>query len=277
MLLSRNKNLRLLWGMLETANLLSLRLAWKNRAAVRSFPGEIFRCYMSLAKQDRWQCRNVFEIFPNSKAVRATIEHLPQAGMNSPPDDLTRLAFITKLLEPKTIFEIGTYRGRTALNFALNSPPDCTVYTLDLPVASKPGAIQRAYKADANLIGRSRPGIDYEGKDVSGKIVQLYGDSQTFDFLPFCGKMDLLFIDGAHDYEAVRVDTTNALRMLKPGGVILWDDFADYGDQNGVTRAVLSLIPGEEVIQVDHTHIALHRPKFANGSAAQGAQRKTVA
>jgi predicted O-methyltransferase YrrM len=277
MLLSRNKSLRLLWGVLETVNLLSLRLAWKNRAAVRKFPGEIFRCYMSLAKQDRWQCRSVFEIFPNSKAVRATIEHLPQAGMNTPPDDLARLAFITKLLEPKTIFEIGTFRGRTALNFALNSPPDCTIYTLDLPVASKPDAIQRACKADRNLIGRSRPGIDYEGKDVSGKIVQLYGDSQTFDFLPFWGKMDLVFVDGAHDYEAVRVDTTNALRMLKPGGVILWDDFADYGDQNGVTRAVLSLIPGEEVIQVDHTHIALHRPKFARESAVQRAQTKTVA
>ncbi len=269
MLLSRNKNLRLFWGALETANLLSLKLAWKNRADLRNFPGEIFRVYMSLAKRDRWQCRSVFEIFPNSKVVRATIEHSPQAGMYSRADDLTRLSFITKLLEPKTVFEIGTYRGRTALNFALNSPPDCTVYTLDLPPASKPEAMERACKADAKLIDRSRPGIDYEGTDVVGKIVQLYGDSRTFDFTPYWGKIDLLFVDGAHDYEAVRLDTKNGLRMLKPGGVILWDDFADYGDYNDVTRAVLSLIPGEEVIEVDHTHIALHRPKLAYGSAAQ--------
>jgi hypothetical protein len=38
--------------MLETMNLLTLRLALKQPSALRRFPGETFRAYMSLVKQD---------------------------------------------------------------------------------------------------------------------------------------------------------------------------------------------------------------------------------
>jgi len=260
MLLSKNKNLRLFCGVLETMNILSLKLAWKNPSNLCSFPGRMFRTYMSLVKQDKWLCKTVFEIFPGSEGVRVTFEHLKEPNINTPLDDLARLALITKLLEPKKVFEIGTFRGRTALNFALNSPPDCTVYTLDLPPAAKQSARRRAFAHDAKVIDGSLPGLRYESKDVSGKIVQLYGDSQDFDFSPYFGKMDIVYVDGAHHYDAVRQDTINALKMLSPNGLLLWDDFADYGDQNDVTRAVLDVIPGKEVIQVDQRHIALHRP-----------------
>ena len=86
--------------------------------------------------------------------------------------------------------------------------------------------------------------------------------------------MDMVYVDGAHDYEAVRIDTINAMKMIRPGGLVLWDDFADYGDQNDVTRAVLDLLPGQEVIQVDHTHIALHRPSQSSPMGMQSAGMK---
>jgi predicted O-methyltransferase YrrM len=272
MLLTRHKNLRLALGVLETFNLLTLKLALRNRRGLRHFPGEQYRSYMSLAKSGHWQSRSIFEIFPDSEGVRITLEHLPQPGMNARPDDIARLAFITQIVKPKKVFEIGTFRGRTALNFALNSPPDCTVYTLDLPPEEKTVGIARASFADRNVISKSRPGLDYEGKDVAGKIRQLYGNSQTFDFTPFHGEMDLVYVDGAHDYEAVLSDTMAALRMLKPDGILVWDDLADYGDYNDVTRAVLRLIPAGEVIQVDHTHIAVHRPKKRKSLGCQAVE-----
>jgi predicted O-methyltransferase YrrM len=262
MILSANKNLRLFCGLLETMNFLTLKLAWKQRSNLRRFPGQMFRSYMSLVKQDRWQSKDVFEIFPGCEQVRVTIDHLSEPNIYAPLDDLTRVALITKLVAPKNVFEIGTFRGRTALNFALNSPPDCTVYTLDLPPDAKPRAIERANIADAKLIAKTAPELRYTGTDVAHKIKQLYGDSQEFDFRPYFGKMDLVYVDGAHHYDAVSLDTMNALEMLKPGGVLLWDDFADYGDYNDVTRAVLDLIPAEEVIQIDHTHTAFHRRGF---------------
>lgn len=222
---------------------------------------------MSLAEKDKWLCRDVFEIFPATEAVRASLECCArEGGVYTRLDDLIRLAFIAKLVEPKTIFEIGTYKGRTALTFALNSPGDCTVYTLDLPPQAKALGMQRACTADAKIIDSSLPGLDYEGKDVSARIVQLYGNSLDFDFTPYAGKMDLVFVDGAHDYDAVRLDTINALKMLSPNGVLIWDDFADYGDYNDVTRAVLDILPGTEVIQVAATHIALYLGNRRNPS-----------
>src|SRR3712207_5275930 len=47
--------------------------------------------------------------------------------------DLVSLCLICRILKPRTIFEIGTFRGYTALHFALNTPDDARVYTLDLP------------------------------------------------------------------------------------------------------------------------------------------------
>ena len=77
-------------------------------------------------------------------------------------------------------------------------------------------------------------------KAKSGKIVQLYGDSGTFDFSPYSGHVDLMFVDGAHSYEYVLSDSDAAHRMVKPGGLILWHDY-DSRWFPGVTRALNQL------------------------------------
>ena len=145
------------------------------------------------------------------------------------------------------------------MNFALNASEDCVVYTLDLPPDDRSAAIEATNSADAGIIRSSQTGIDYQGKDVAGKIKQLYGDSMSFDFSPYFGKMDIVFVDGAHHYAAVESDTKNALRMAKPGGVVIWHDFANYGDYNDVTRAVLANVPPGEVIQIEDTQFAIYR------------------
>jgi hypothetical protein len=73
--------------------------------------------------------------------------------------------------------------------------------------------------------------------------------------------MDIVFVDGAHHYAAVVSDTRNALKITRPGGWVIWHDFANYGDYNDVTRAVLSLLRGEEVVQIDSTQLAVHQKK----------------
>ena len=35
-----------------------------------------------------------------------------------------------------------------------------------------------------------------------------------------------MFVDGAHAYSYVKSDTEKALRMIRPGGVIVWHDFS---------------------------------------------------
>jgi predicted O-methyltransferase YrrM len=50
---------------------------------------------------------------------------------------------------------------------------------------------------------------------------------------------DGIYIDGDHEGRAVLLDGLNALRVLKPGGVLLFDDYKWRGVESGV-----SVLPG---------------------------------
>lgn len=262
MLLIKNRRLRQMAGLIETANILLVKLAIKKPTSVRMFPNRIFREYMNLAEKDKWICKDMFDIIEIANGTRIELEHVSGSGSKKPIDELAYLAFITKVLNPKNIFEIGTYRGRTALNFALNSSNGCTVWTLDLPFSERDdGALgfEQLTSADRKLVENSDTGVDYKGKDCEGKIRQMYGNSLSFDFSPYYNNMDLVFIDGAHYYEAAKSDTLNGLKMLNSGGFLVWHDFANYGAYNDVTRAVLDVLPGKEVIQISNTQLAIYK------------------
>lgn len=259
MLLTKSKTLRRLQGLVETFNLLFLRLLLKNPSKVLFFPGNIFREYMSLVEKDRWMCKEIFEVLPVTEGTgRIVLEPLPLKGRAAPLLAEACNALIAQVTKPKQIFEIGTFRGRTTLIFAQNSPEDCVVWTIDLPPDEREAFTGETYPEDTNLIQHSYTGIDYKGKDQEHKIRQLYGNSLTFDFSPYFGKMDIVFIDGAHHYEVVKSDTINALKMVSPGGLVIWDDFANYGNYNDVTRAVLDTLSGDNIVQIAGTQLALY-------------------
>ena len=259
MLLTKWKRLRQFLGVLETFNLLFIRLAMRNPARLRLFPNKIFRQYMSLVERDKWMCKDIFAVLDIPERTRIVVEHLPGRGIDTPLDELAYLALISAATKPRNIFEIGTFRGRTALNFAANSPEDCVVWTLDLPPEEKAHVPDETNPADGGIIKVSSPVTDYEGKDAEHKIRQLYGNSLEYDFSPYFGEMDIVFVDGAHHYRAVRSDTANALRMAKRNGFVIWHDFANYGDYNDVTRAVLDTLPGEKIVQIADTQLAVYR------------------
>ena len=70
------------------------------------------------------------EELAGQRRIQALIERQERALC---ANDTQGLDEATRALEPTCIFEIGTFRGRTAMNFALNSPETCRVFTLDLP------------------------------------------------------------------------------------------------------------------------------------------------
>jgi predicted O-methyltransferase YrrM len=259
MLLIKNKTLRQCLGVLETANVLFLKLLFKRPSAARLYPGVVFRDYLSLVRSEKWISRTVVDIVPAAEGQRIVLEHLAGGGIDTSIAELAHLALLTRAIAPKAIFEIGTFRGRTALNFALNSPDDCVVYTMDLGAEERKLATSEMNAADAEIVQHSLTGCDYRGKDVTHKINQLFGNSLEYDFSPYAGKIDLVFVDGAHHYDAVVSDTRNGLAMLRPGGYLVWHDFANYGDYNDVTRGVLDLLPSHEVIQIENTQLAVYR------------------
>jgi predicted O-methyltransferase YrrM len=263
MMITGRKRLRQVLGLLETASFLSLKLLWKRSPKARRFPGIVFRNYMALVGEDGWRCQDIFQLFPELRSgrQRITLEHLPGEGVQADVQALAYLALITAAVGPKVIFEMGTYRGRTALNFALNSPSDCRIFTLDLPKDDRSAMIGRVNEADGAIIEHSETGIDYQGRDVSHKIEQLFGDSTRFDYKPFFGQVDIVFIDGGHDYDIALSDTRNALAMTRAGGVIIWDEFANYGDYHDVMRAVFDVLPAQDVVQLANTQLAVYRKK----------------
>jgi hypothetical protein len=76
---------------------------------------------------------------------------------------------------------------------------------------------------------------------------------------------DLVYVDAGHFYEDVKADAREAMRVAKPGGVIIFDDYIMFdhwtGDPYGVVQAV-----NEMIIETDWKVIgfALNEQMFCN-------------
>lgn len=153
--------------------------------------------------------------------------------------ELMILNQFVKKAAPQRIFEMGTFDGRTALNFAANCGPEAVVYTLDLPKEKVKVTGLPIDPGDAKHINKDQSGARYHGRPEGKKIIQLYGDTAVFDFKPYQDAMDFVFVDAAHSYEYVLNDSKAAQALLKNRkGLILWHD---YGVFPGVTRALNEL------------------------------------
>ena len=191
--------------------------------------------------------------------------HWPVAltiGEDSDTLEMLYLALICRVAQPQAVFEIGTYEGRTANVMALHTPPDCRIYTLDLPPGGNTATHLPVGKGD-------RPWLEKEGTTLgrrlgtlpnaaaNAKIETRLGDSATFDYAPFRARMDLVFVDGAHSYEYVMSDVRNALTMLAPRGFVLLHDLHTHA---GVTLAVMTLRRQFEIIHVAQTSFGILFP-----------------
>jgi predicted O-methyltransferase YrrM len=142
--------------------------------------------------------------------------------------ELLILCTVAKEYNVKSAFEIGTFNGRTALNLALNMSTDARVYTLDLPFESVGKTEGLLDKGDVHYVTNHTPGELFQKFSGRGgaRITQLLGDSASFDYAPYRGMQDLVFIDGAHSYDYVKRDTETALSLLRDGkGFIFWHDY----------------------------------------------------
>ena len=149
---------------------------------------------------------------------------------------LLELAVIGSLIHrgnPARLMEIGTLDGRTTLNMAANSAPHAAIFTLDLP--DQPS------------------GTCLIGHPLAAKITQISGDSTKFDWSPYNGTLDFVFVDADHTYPFVLSDSRQALKLLRDGrGTIMWHDYATW-DWEGTTRALNDLyVEGQAFSRLRH-------------------------
>lgn len=193
------------------------------------------------------------QVFPGSTRLPIRLERsLPRAVGNVTVDELAVIALTCQWLKPTVLFEFGTFNGRTTLNLAANSPAHATVYTLDL---ASPGESLTAEREDGNYHLFGQTGSYFRDTEFSCRIRQLWSDSARFDEIDLRGKIDLVFVDGAHSYEYVRNDTDKALAMVRQGGVIVWHDYCAW--YPGVFAYLHELLPRYPLKHIEGTHLAI--------------------
>jgi hypothetical protein len=121
------------------------------------------------------------------------------------------------------IVEFGTFDGRTTYNLALNVP-DGQVITIDANVPDERS------NAESRGYGDYEPGACFLEAEASirNRIHFMRSDSRSVDLSRWDGLCGLVIVDGGHSQEVCENDTALALRLSRPGGVIVWDDYTPY-------------------------------------------------
>ena len=212
----------------------------------------------------------VFRSGPFGPELASEVHFIGRGGIEVPGGTTDSEAWILAVLAKRArrMFEFGTCTGKTAYLWARNSPPDALVTTLTL--SPQEASLYRADAQDASLdrehaLAESRfQSFLYSGSDVEPKIVQLFGDSKQLDETPYVGQMDLIFVDGSHAYSYVQSDSAKALRMIKPGGLILWHDYRGPLGGKGTDRALIELARELPLRHIAGTEIVAYRAPLAD-------------
>lgn len=222
--------------------------------------------------------------------------NVPSSGLGSVTLlEAAALISIVKLIQPRKIFEFGTFLGYSTALLAENSDDQCAIYSLDLGDSHVSAEAMESY-ADADLRRDGNVNDDYLravqsasaprylgglSEAQTSRIALLQQDSRAFDPAAhgLLGAVDLVFVDGGHDLETVAIDTANARKMIGDSGVILWHDFRStiHGD---VTIFVEDVAKDDLVIHLQHTMMAMlfvgdARRRFL-GIGVDGARRETA-
>lgn len=156
------------------------------------------------------------------------------------------------------VAEIGSWMGKSSMVIArgLKDRGGGVLYCIDPfnadgDAASLEDYAQRSARVGGGLLGQFRRNVERAG--VAGLITPLPGYSHDV-IRTFREPLDFLFIDGNHEYEAVKKDFFDWTPLVKPGGVVAFHDVSfnnlDTGPQRLIREEVLNC-PG----WTGHTHV----------------------
>jgi len=145
--------------------------------------------------------------------------------------DYLLLSALTKKLNKPTCFEIGTWRGESALCMAKHANK---VVTLNLS------------KQELIGLGLSKEYVELQGYlcNRAINIEQLWGNTYNYDFSEHHRAYDLIFVDGDHKYKSVVNDTKIAEKLMKNrNSVIVWHDYG-FGTETVRYEVLLGILDG---------------------------------
>lgn len=172
--------------------------------------------------------------------------------------ELCVLNELVRKAQPATIFELGTFDGRTTLNLAANTSADARLWTIDLPATDVEKTGLALAGGEQLFVQKEKSGTRFEQRPEGSKITQLHGDTATFDFSPWFGKIDFVFIDASHAYEYVLNDSRIAFKLLRDGkGTIVWHDYDEWIGVTGALNELRHTAPFAGIQRVEGTTLAV--------------------
>jgi hypothetical protein len=143
-------------------------------------------------------------VFPQFATARISLECMEECTGGVTLGELSYLSFLAKSVKSAQIFEIGTGMARTTLNLAINIGPGGHIYSLDLPGGFIPDGSCYARTQEKEVQGLPYAQFLQPHRDRL-PVTLLYGESTAFDFTPWFGKMDLVFVDGGHTCKVLEI------------------------------------------------------------------------
>jgi len=151
---------------------------------------------------------------PEQRRIRAVTARLPDANMQTAPEQGQFLQLLVRLLGAKRCIEIGTFTGYSALSVALALPPGGRIVCCDR--SEEWTSIARRY---------------WEKAGIARKIDLRLGPAlETLDALlgaGGAGRFDFAFIDA--DKTNYRNYFERCLKLVRRGGLIAVDNTLWYG------------------------------------------------
>lgn len=157
-------------------------------------------------------------------------------------------------LKPRIIFEIGTYKGKSALHMANLTKKYQIQNAKVVCIDTWLGSAEHGHTDEDLKRVHGYPTIYYQFlanavyTDNQDIIVPMPMDSISYYRVLKENKTyaDLIFVDGGHFYESVSMDIKLYWELLNPGGVMLGDDYCPKAWPD-VVQAVHEFFPEGQV------------------------------
>jgi predicted O-methyltransferase YrrM len=144
------------------------------------------------------------------------------------------------------VLEIGSFEGRSTI-FFLNFFSAARITCID-PFLKRPGRPDAVGDSEQRFDGNLAEFRERLRKIKGRSIPELDALSRAME------RFDVIYVDGAHDRTAVLIDSLLAWPMLKPGGVMIWDDYKWMRHQRAVA---------DRPEQAIDTFLSLHKDELA--------------
>jgi predicted O-methyltransferase YrrM len=174
--------------------------------------------------------------------------------------------------QPKTILEVGTHRGNSAItmvNKAKEYNDDVFYYGFDIFDWGNDQFMDREFngKSHAN-IGRAKRRLRREG--VQHKLVAGNTVKTLARFSPE-RQIDFVFIDGGHSVETIESDWKNVEKFMDDETVVIFDDYYENRDDYGCKTLIDELdkdpnflvdrLDPIEIVEKNNIHLRLAKVK----------------